>query len=105
MPVHPEIKKILDFIPQSDSKQKSFQKNIEKCLMHLYYLLKNVCKYIQSKKETFPLLKRILPVRIYTPKEADSYPILIYFHGGAFMSGNIESHDEVVRPICKEVRL
>ena len=26
----------------------------------------------------------------------------MYFHGGAFFSGNLESHDEVIRPICME---
>ena len=54
------------------------------------------------EEKTIPTSEADIPVRIYTPKEADSYPVLMYFHGGAFFSGNLESHDEVVRPICME---
>ncbi|MEB7760130.1 alpha/beta hydrolase [Staphylococcus equorum] len=43
-----------------------------------------------------------IPVRIYTPEEKDYYPVLMYFHGGAFFSGNIESHDDIVRAISME---
>ncbi|MEV7646947.1 alpha/beta hydrolase [Arthrobacter sp. NPDC089319] len=43
-----------------------------------------------------------VPVRIYTPAEADSYGLLVYFHGGAFFSGSLETHDHVARALAKE---
>lgn len=46
-----------------------------------------------------------VPVRIYTPVEADSYGMLVYFHGGAFFLGSLETHDHVARSLAKETGL
>lgn len=43
-----------------------------------------------------------VPVRIYTPFDADSYGLLVYFHGGAFFSGSLDTHDGVARSLAKE---
>jgi acetyl esterase len=43
-----------------------------------------------------------VPVRIYTPVEADAYGVLVYFHGGAFFLGSLDSHDHVARSLAKE---
>ena len=46
-----------------------------------------------------------VPVRIYTPVEADSYGLLVYLHGGAFFLGSLETHDHVARSLAKETGL
>ncbi|MFJ3248127.1 alpha/beta hydrolase [Streptomyces sp. NPDC086782] len=46
-----------------------------------------------------------VPVRIYSPVEADSYGVLVYFHGGAFFLGSLETHDHVARSLAKETGL
>nr|WP_286169939.1 alpha/beta hydrolase [Actinospica acidiphila] len=46
-----------------------------------------------------------VPVRIYTPAEADTYGLLVYFHGGAFFLGSLETHDHVARSLAKETGL
>ncbi|MGW3512471.1 alpha/beta hydrolase [Streptomyces sp. NPDC000994] len=46
-----------------------------------------------------------VPVRIYTPVEADSYGVLVYLHGGAFFLGSLETHDHVARSLAKETGL
>jgi acetyl esterase len=43
-----------------------------------------------------------VPVRIYTPVEADSYGLLVYFHGGAFFLGSLDTHDHVARSLAEE---
>jgi acetyl esterase len=43
-----------------------------------------------------------VPVRIYTPTDADSFGLLVYFHGGAFFSGSLDTHDHVARALAKE---
>lgn len=43
-----------------------------------------------------------VPVRVYTPAEADAYGLLIYFHGGAFFLGSLETHDHIARNLAKE---
>lgn len=41
-----------------------------------------------------------VPVRIYTPVEAETYGLLVYFHGGAFFLGSLETHDHVARSLA-----
>jgi acetyl esterase len=43
-----------------------------------------------------------LAARLYTPAEAsgDALAGLIYFHGGGFVAGNLESHDAICRALC-----
>lgn len=42
-----------------------------------------------------------IPVRIYTPRGARTpLPVLVYFHGGGFLAGSIESHDGTVRELA-----
>lgn len=41
-----------------------------------------------------------IPIRIYTPKEVGPHPLLVFFHGGGFFMGSIETHDVKVRNIA-----
>ena len=45
-----------------------------------------------------------IPIRIYTPVAAgrDPMPALIYYHGGGFVIGNIETHDGLCRIMANE---
>ncbi|MEZ7006249.1 alpha/beta hydrolase [Streptomyces sp. AD55] len=43
-----------------------------------------------------------VPVRIYTPDAAERHGVLVYFHGGAFFLGSLETHDHVARSLAKE---
>ncbi|GJF25319.1 alpha/beta hydrolase [Streptomyces sp. HO565] len=43
-----------------------------------------------------------VPVRVYTPDETDRHGVLVYFHGGAFFLGSLETHDHVARSLAKE---
>lgn len=42
-----------------------------------------------------------IPVRMYFPDIKDNAPVIVYFHGGGFVIGNLTSHDKVCRRICK----
>jgi acetyl esterase len=42
-----------------------------------------------------------LPVRIYQPRETERLPILVYFHGGGWVLGSIDSHDSVARNLAR----
>lgn len=45
-----------------------------------------------------------IPLRIYTPAGAGPFPVLVYFHGGAFVMGDLDTEDETCRAICRNVR-
>jgi acetyl esterase len=44
----------------------------------------------------------LLPLRLYTPAdaEASTLPVTLYFHGGGFVLGTLDTHDNICRCIC-----
>ncbi|MGW6294766.1 alpha/beta hydrolase [Streptomyces sp. NPDC055058] len=43
-----------------------------------------------------------VPVRVYTPDAAERHGVIVYFHGGAFFLGSLETHDHVARSLAQE---
>lgn len=41
-----------------------------------------------------------VPVRIYTPTQAQTYGLLVYLRGGAFFLGSLDTHDVVARTLA-----
>lgn len=42
-----------------------------------------------------------IPIRIYRAAQPDAAAMMLYFHGGGFMLGGLESHDDVCAEICQ----
>ena len=38
-----------------------------------------------------------VPVRVYRPRDEAGLPVLVYFHGGGFVIGSLETHDQPCR--------
>ncbi len=43
-----------------------------------------------------------IPVRIYTPVDGLELAVLVYFHGGGGVVGNLDTHDGLCRTLAKE---
>lgn len=41
-----------------------------------------------------------LDARLYRPLEQDNLPLLVYFHGGGFVMGNLDTHDNLCRSLA-----
>ncbi len=44
-----------------------------------------------------------LPVRIYRPENAKPLPVLVFFHGGGFVIGSIDTHDNLCRALANHL--
>lgn len=42
-----------------------------------------------------------IPVKVYKPSEDKNLPIIVYFHGGCFVSGGYDTHDQQLRYLAK----
>lgn len=43
-----------------------------------------------------------IPVRTYVPEAAGPHPVVVFFHGGGWMLGSIETHDALCRALTDE---
>ena len=41
------------------------------------------------------------PARRYLPQGEDPRPVLVFFHGGGFVIGDLDTHDQACRRICR----
>ncbi len=59
---------------------------------------------IETRDATLPGPAGDLPIRFYWPRSAQGkvLPGLIYFHGGGWLSGGLQSHDGVCRALADE---
>jgi acetyl esterase len=42
---------------------------------------------------------RDIPVRIYKPEGSGPFPVLVFFHGGGWVLGNLDTHDSMTRAL------
>jgi acetyl esterase len=42
-----------------------------------------------------------LRIRLYSPSSGDRLPGLIYFHGGGFVAGSVDTHDSIARALAQ----
>jgi acetyl esterase len=41
-----------------------------------------------------------IPIRVYTPQGDGPFPAVVYFHGGGWVLGNLETHDGICRAVA-----
>ena len=46
---------------------------------------------------SFAGLAGIIPARLYRPSAGSNLPLIVYFHGGGFVTGDLDSHDSILR--------
>jgi len=44
-----------------------------------------------------------IPVRVYRPSAHDALPLVVWFHGGGWVTGNLDTHDQLCRLLCDAV--
>ncbi|WP_405021317.1 alpha/beta hydrolase [Kitasatospora sp. NBC_00070] len=45
-----------------------------------------------------------VPIRVYRPADTGPVPTVVFFHGGGWVTGDLDTHDDVCRRICRDVR-
>ncbi len=99
MPVHPQIAAFLATLPPSDGSTPDVAGWRANGEAHLPPLEDRPPVHI-VEDVTAKTSVGDVPVRVYTPADADAYGVLVYFHGGAFFSGSLETHDVIARSLA-----
>jgi acetyl esterase len=67
-------------------------------------LSKEPIHFSNIKNITIDVNSEKIPVRIYTPEDGQILPIIIYSHGGSWISGNLDTHDNFCRKLSKNTK-
>ncbi|MGV3549455.1 alpha/beta hydrolase [Rhizobium sp.] len=55
---------------------------------------------VSAETKAIKLADRQIPIRRYRASKYDSHAVVIYYHGGGFVVGGLESHDDICAEIC-----
>ncbi|MBX3300575.1 MAG: alpha/beta hydrolase [Nitrospira sp.] len=58
----------------------------------------------RAKNQTIPGPGGPLPIRIYTPQGTGPFPVIVYYHGGGWVIGTIDTYDASARELAKATR-
>ncbi len=107
MPLDPQIEFIVEFVKKAklpeiwqltpDQGREQYQLRVDK--------LKFSEPIFRSENRRIPGPASDLAIRIYTPREirtAEKLPVLMWFHGGGFVIGSIDTHDSVCRMLANQ---
>ena len=95
MPVHPQIREIIDGeLPVPDSLEEAREQYELGCMTYVGQAepVDGVCDEDADG----------VPVRVFTPRGAseESLPVVLWIHGGGWILGTIEAHDALCRALC-----
>ncbi len=107
MAIDPQAQKVLDLIKQAglpEIWQLTPDQAREQYLMRVSKLaLKEQIFRVYDRK--IPGLGQDLGIRVYQPREpktGEKFPVLLWFHGGGFVIGDLDSHDSACRALANQ---
>lgn len=66
----------------------------------------HVCRQVQTRDFTLETPAGALPAKLYSPAQVDhDAPVMLFFHGGGFVLGSIESHDAPCRVLAQDAAM
>ncbi|HZA79622.1 MAG TPA: alpha/beta hydrolase [Acidimicrobiales bacterium] len=102
MAVTPEVQSILDALAALDGPP--IEEQTPEQLRQAYAQMNRLASKVEMASVTdrmFPGPAGDVPVRVYVPTaEPGPRPVIVYFHGGGWVIGDLETHDATVRSLA-----
>lgn len=64
------------------------------------YWRKSPTRPVAVQDLSMPVEGGVVALRVYRPEAAGAVPLMLYFHGGGFMVGDLDTHDALCRQLC-----
>ena len=105
MPLDPQVKQLLDQMEAAGRPPMSEQTPEEarlgmKMLVNFFGTPE---KPAATEDRRIPGQAGEIPVRIYRPDEKGPHPVVVFFHGGGFVIGDIDTHDLICHNFASRV--
>ena len=98
MPLHPESQRFLDLLA-ANPRPEWHEMPVEES-RKLFNSMVSVFGQGPELHAVEDRQMRGVPVRIYRPVRRDNSPVIVYFHGGGWVLGNVGTHDSVCRRLA-----
>lgn len=103
MPLHPQVEGLLQQMAAAGGKG-FHEMEVAECRQVFAGLIASLppsaAKIAGSADRKIPGPGGELGLRIYTPEGSGPHPVLVFFHGGGWVIGDLETHDGVCRELC-----
>lgn len=104
MPLHPVLEKMLQVL-NSTQRYASELPTAEELRQEI---ASQPVVPIEKRTQVYKIEDRIvegtggqIPIRVYIPEDKKSLPLLVFYHGGGFVLGDIEGYDPLCRTLAK----
>ncbi|MCG3109460.1 Arylesterase [Metallosphaera sp. J1] len=98
MPLNPEVKKFLSLLPPQDLSRDV--RELRRAWDSAFFATREKLEIVQDLE--IPTRDSRIRARLYVPSNRENLPVLVYYHGGGFVFGSIESYDGLSSLIAKE---
>jgi len=105
MPLDPQAKAVLDQFASMGGPQlhEMSLAQARELILGMVALAGEPESIARVENRTVPGPAGEIPVRIYTPVGTAPFPVLVYFHGGGWVIGNLDTHDGICRSLANRV--
>lgn len=102
MPVHPVIAEFLATLSPSDATPPNVEAWRANGESHVPPLAERQPAVHAIEDRVARTAAGDVPLRVYAPEDGVADGLLVYFHGGAFFSGSLDTHDAICRALAVE---
>jgi acetyl esterase len=103
MPLDPQLKPLIDAMESNPDAKQTHEQSPEEA-REAYRALGAMFgpgeAVARLENRSFPGPESKVPLRIYTPEGEGPFAVLVFYHGGGFVIGDLDSHDKECRALC-----
>jgi acetyl esterase len=100
VPVHPQAQMVLDFMADTGFTFEGLTADELRARANM--AVPSPIELPSITDRTVPGPAGDIPVRIYRPSDETGLPVVVFFHGGGWVIGDLESHDHMARAIASK---
>lgn len=101
MALDPEIAKIIDTLKGTPSMEEMSVKELRESMLVVPPHLRTPVQSVRNIK--IPAGQHDIPARLYVPNSLSRHGLVVFYHGGGYVIGNLETHDHVCRDLASQI--